>query len=65
MAASETLAEDARNEADAFVEKACIEPLKTAAKKEVPNVTVSGESGADQLETSVLPIQTHIYCSSG
>jgi len=41
MAASETLAEDARKNADAFVAEACIEPLKTAAKKEVPNVTVS------------------------
>jgi hypothetical protein len=65
MAASETLSEDAREKADAFVAEACIEPLKTAAKKEVPNVIVSSECGADRLETTILPIQTHIYYSSG
>jgi hypothetical protein len=64
MTASKTLAEDGRKEADAFVEKACIEPLKTAAKKEVPNITVSSESGGDQLETFILPIQQHICYSS-
>jgi len=65
MTASKALAEDARKEADAFVEKACIEPLNTAAKKEVTNMTVSSESGADQLETYILAIQRHICYSSG
>jgi len=63
MSGTGTLVEDAKNEGDVFVKKACIEPLEKAANRQIPNVTVSSESGVNQF--SILPIQLHIYFSSG
>jgi hypothetical protein len=60
---SEALAKDAKREADAIIKKACIEPLKKVAGKEVATATVSSESEANQ--SYILFIHTCIIVKSG
>ena len=37
--------DDVKAEADAVVQEQCIEPLRNAAGREVPNMVISSESG--------------------
>jgi hypothetical protein len=53
--------DDVKTEADAVVQEQCIEPLRKAAGREVPNMVISSESEMNQ--GSNLSIQEHI-CSS-
>ena len=58
---NEPLIDDVKTEADAVVQEQCIEPLRKAAGREVPNMVISSESQMNR--SSNLSIQEHI-CSS-
>lgn len=52
------MAADAKKEANAIIQKACVEPLETAAGKKVPSVSVSSESLMNQ--RFIFPIEKYI-----